>query len=119
MGESGMLNIYGYLTSWAIYLTAGTLCYMLCYRATRWVRPKVFANSLRGIMIALIYTPWYVASDQDLMAPAVIVIMLDMITLGREEFVRAFVPLLMAIMLALLVAWSAGLIGLLRRRKSQ
>lgn len=112
------MNIYGYLTSWAIYLTAGTLCYVLFYRSTRWIRPKVLANSLRGIMIALIYTPWYVASDQDLMAPAVIVILLDIITLGPDEFVRAFVPLMMAMVLALLVAWSVSLVRFLGRKKS-
>ncbi len=112
-----MLNIYGYLTSWAIYLAAGTLCYVLFYRATRGIRPKVLANSLRGIMIALIYTPWYVASDQDLMAPAVMVIMLDMITLGNAAFVRALVPLVLATVLALLVAWGAALFGQFRKKK--
>lgn len=69
-------------------------------------------------MIALIYTPWYVASDQDLMAPAVIVILLDIITLGPDEFVRAFVPLMMAMVLALLVAWGVSLIRFLGREKS-
>jgi len=114
-----MLNIYGYLTSWAIYLAAGTLCYMLFYRATRGIRPKVLANSLRGIMIALIYTPWFVATDQDLMAPAVMVIVLDMITLGDAAFVRALVPLVLAAVFALLVAWGAALIGQVRKSRSR
>ncbi|MDO8908872.1 MAG: hypothetical protein Q7W55_10310 [Pseudohongiella sp.] len=95
-----MVGIYGYLTSWAVYLTAGTICYVLFYKATGVIRIKVIANILRGIMIALIYTPWYVAADKDLMAPAVIVILLDLITVGGNAFVRALVPLTLALVAA-------------------
>ncbi|HBN15003.1 MAG TPA: hypothetical protein DEG76_01550 [Pseudohongiella sp.] len=108
-----MLNIYGYLTAWAIYLSAGTLCYILFYKATGFIRPKALANALRGIMIALIYTPWTIAPDEDLMAPAVIVILLDLITVGGESFIRALVPLTLALMLAIVV----GLFWNLIRRK--
>jgi hypothetical protein len=51
-------------------------------------------------MIALIYTPWYVAADKDLMAPAVMVIMLDLITVGGNAFVRALVPLTLSLAVA-------------------
>lgn len=105
-----MLGIYGYLTGWAIYLAAGGVCYILFYRLTGMIRVKPLANSLRGIMLALIFTPWYVAADQDLMAPAVIVIALDVITQGGIAFVRAFVPLLLAIILALIIALAGGII---------
>ncbi|MEX1197224.1 MAG: hypothetical protein WEB57_05110 [Pseudohongiellaceae bacterium] len=106
-----MLDIYGYLASWAIYLAAGTLCYVLFYRATRWIRPRLIANLLRAIMIALIYTPWTVATDQDLMAPAVIIVPLDMITVGPDAFVRALVPLVLAILLAVAVTIGISLFG--------
>lgn len=98
-----MVGIYGYLTSWAVYLVAGTICYVLFYKATGIIHIKVIANILRGIMLALIYTPWYVAADKDLMAPAVIVILLDMITVGGNSFVRAMVPLTMALMAAVAI----------------
>lgn len=112
-----MLGIYGYLTSWAIYLAAGTLCFVLFYRATRSLRPNVLANVLRAIFAALIYTPWYVASDQDLMAPALMVVALDVITLQEEAaFVRALVPLTLAIIVAVLVALFTGLFRGLRRK---
>lgn len=105
-----MVGIYGYLTSWAIYLTAGTICYVLFYKATGIIGIKLIANILRGIMIALIYTPWYVAADKDLMAPAVIVILLDLITVGGNSFVRALVPLTLALAaaVALPVLFSVG-----------
>ncbi|ALO46133.1 hypothetical protein [Pseudohongiella spirulinae] len=110
-----MLNIYGYLTSWAIYLAAGTICYVLFYRATAVIRPKTLANVMRGIMIALIYTPWYISADNDLMAPVLMVITLDMITLGGDAFIRGFVPLLLALSLAIL----AGLFWNMIKKKLQ
>ncbi len=105
-----MLDIQGYLAGWAIYLVAGGVCYLLFYRFTGMIRFKPVANSLRAIMLALIFTPWYVAPDHNLMAPAVLVILLDMITQGGTSFVRAFVPLLLAIILALILALAGGLI---------
>jgi len=105
-----MLGIYGYITSWAVYLTAGTLCYILFYKATGAIGFKPLANVLRGIMLALIYTPWYVAADEDLMAPAVIVILLDMITIGGDAFIRGLVPLTLALIAAIVAALLAGVL---------
>jgi len=110
-----MLDIYGYLTSWGIYLFSGTRCYLLFHRATRVIRWKTLSYCLRALIIALIYTPWYVATDQDLMAPAVIVIPLDIITSGPQAFVRAAVPLLLACIAALLVAIAASLLRIFKR----
>lgn len=112
-----MVDIYGYLTAWAVYLIAGTFCYVLFYKATGVIAWKPLANSLRGIMIALIYTPWFVAADQGLMAPAVIVIMLDMITIGGDAVIRAMVPLMLAILTAIVVALTLGLIVRLFRAR--
>jgi hypothetical protein len=106
-----MLNIYGYLTSWAIYLAAGTVCYILFYKATGHIRLKSLANVMRGMMIALIYTPWYVSETQDLMAPAVIVIPLDIITVGGDSFVRALVPLSLAVCAGIIAGLGWSLLG--------
>lgn len=111
-----MVDIYGYLASWAIYLTAGTVCYVLFYKATGIIGLKVLANTLRAIMLVLIYTPWYVAADKDLMAPAVIVILLDMITVGGDSFIRAMVPLLLALLSAVVLVWVIGIAAAIFRK---
>ena len=112
-----MVGIYGYLTSWAIYLAAGTVCYVLFYKATGIIGIKLIANILRGIMIALIYTPWYVAADKDLMAPAVMVIMLDLITVGGNAFVRALVPLTLALIAAVITPVLISIVRFLFRTR--
>lgn len=105
-----MLDIFDYVAGWAVYIAAGAICYMIFYRFTGAIKFKPLANSLRAILIALMFTPWYVSPEADLLAPALMVIMLDMVTLGGSAFVRALVPLSMAIVFAVVVAISGSLI---------
>ncbi|MGJ8689307.1 MAG: hypothetical protein ACSHXZ_07270 [Gammaproteobacteria bacterium] len=111
-----MLDLYDYIVGWAVYLAAGTLCYMIFYRFTGVIKIKPIANSLRAILIALMFTPWYVSPEADLLAPALMVIMLDLVTVGGTTFVRALVPLSLAIVFAIVVALSVPLIKRLFRR---
>lgn len=114
-----MVDIYGYLASWAIYLIAGTACYVLFYKATGIIGFKTLANTFRAIMLVLIYTPWYVAADEDLMAPAVIVILLDLITIGGNSFIRAMVPLLLAMSAAVVLVWIIGIATVMLRKSAK
>lgn len=111
-----MLDLYDYIVGWAVYITAGTLCYMIFYRFTGVIKIKLIANSLRAILIALMFTPWYVTPEEDLLAPALMVIVLDLVTIGDTTFVRALVPLTLAIVFAILIALSVPLIKRLFRR---
>lgn len=99
-----MLDIYDYVLGWAVYIACGTLCYMIFYRFTGMIRFKPVANTLRAILLALMFTPWYVSPDSDLLAQALIVILLDMVTVGGTSFVRALVPLSMSVGVAVFVA---------------
>lgn len=99
-----MLDLIDYLIGWSIYIAAGIVCYMIFYRFTGKIKYKPVANCLRALLLALMFTPWYIAPDQDLMAPALMVILLDMVTVGGTSFVRALVPLTLALMLALIIA---------------
>jgi len=99
-----MLDLSDYLIGWGIYIVAGIICYMIFYRFTGLIKYKLLANCLRALLFAVIFTPWYIAPDQDLMAPALMVIVLDMVTVGGASFVRALVPLTLAMILALFIA---------------
>lgn len=111
-----MLDIYDYIAGWAIYIGAGALCFVIFYRFTGLIRIKTIANALRALMIALMFTPWYVSPDENLLAPALIVILLDMVTVGGTSFVRALVPLLMTMMLALFLSLAGSLFKKFNRR---
>ena len=114
-----MLDIYDYIAGWAVYIAAGALCYMIFYRFTGAIKFKPLANSLRVILIALMFTPWYVSPEADLLAAALMVMMLDMVTLGGSAFVRALVPLSMAIAFGVLVTLSGALIKRLLSRSKK
>lgn len=105
-----MLDIYDYILGWGIYIAAGTLCFVIFYRTTGAIRFKPIANSLRAILLALMFTPWYVTAEGDLLAPAIIVMMLDMVTIGGTSFVRAMVPLTLSILAAIVIALTSRLI---------
>lgn len=105
-----MLDIYDYIVGWAVYIAAGAVCYIIFYRFTGAIKFKPLANSLRAILIAVMFTPWYVSPEADLLAPALMVMMLDMVTLGGSAFVRALVPLSMAIIFAVVVTLSGAVI---------
>jgi len=67
-------------------------------------------------MLAIIVTPWYVSDTGSVMAPALIVVMMDAITISGEAAARAFVPLFLSIVLSLAVVL---LILLVRRGKAR
>ncbi len=99
-----MLDIYDYIVGWAIYIACGAVCYIIFHRFTGLIRFKPLAHSLRAILLAVMFTPWYVSPDSDLLAPALMVVMLDMVTEGGTTFVRALVPLSMSVTGAVLIA---------------
>ncbi len=94
-----MLDIYDYLIGWAVYIAAGTLCFTIFYRATGGLRFKPLANILRAVLLAVMFTPWYISPEEELLAPAIIVMTLDLVTVGGTSFVRALVPLVLAVII--------------------
>ena len=60
------------------------------------LRSEFFVYMLRGLVAALIFTPWFVNIQEAIMGPALMIAMLDLITLGAAEFFRAGVPLLLS-----------------------
>lgn len=101
-----MLDIYDYLIGWAVYIAAGALCFVIFYRFTGVLRYKLFANTLRAILIAIMFTPWYISPEEDLLAPAIIVVALDLVTIGGTSFVRGMVPLSLSVLLAVVISFA-------------
>lgn len=67
-------------------------------------------------MLAIIATPWYVSDTESIMAPALMIVLMDAITIGGEAAIRAFVPLFLSVILSLAVVL---IILLVRRGKSR
>ena len=88
-----------FLSISVIYLTSSTVFYLIFWRYICVLKSEFFVYMLRGLVAALIFTPWFVSIQEAIMGPALMIAMLDLITLGSEEFFRAGVPLLLSIVI--------------------
>ena len=85
---------------WVIYGVAASLFYWLFWQVTGFNRARWLSYSIRGLMLALIVTPWYANTEGSTMAPALMVMTLDTITIGTSATSRAMVPLLLSLIAA-------------------
>jgi hypothetical protein len=110
-----MVDTTNYWIAWIAYLLAAGLFCLIFWRATRFQHRRVLKYCLRAMLLAIIATPWYVSDTGSVMAPALIIVLMDAITIGAEAAVRAFVPLFLSVTLSLVFV---GVILLVKRGKS-
>ena len=82
---------------WFFYLVAASLFYSIFWIYIKLIPQKLLVLVLRGIMSALIFTPWFVNIQGSVLAPALMIVALDLITIGPDESARAGVPLLLSV----------------------
>lgn len=109
-----MDSIDNYWFFWVLYLGAALVFTVVVWRVTRFKSAIWASYNLRALVIAVVFTPWYSNSLESGMAPALMVAALDAITGGAAAATRSFVPLGLAVFLALLLA---GLMSFLKKRK--
>jgi len=97
------LTLSDYLTAWGVYLGAGCIFLYMAWRVTRLLSNSRLILCIRAVLVALIFTPWYIGPEEDLLAPAVLIALLDAITIGTDAAIRTAVPLLLTIVFSLLV----------------
>ena len=95
---------FNYYGVWLIYLLASLIFLSAYWRLTRFPRWSGLKHFFRCLVLALIFTPWFASSDGDTLAPALMVITLDAITMGLGEASRALTPLLLSLFVAVLFA---------------
>ena len=80
-----------------IYVTSGVVFFLLIWRLICVLKFELLVYMLRGLLASLIFTPWFINLQEATLAPALMVAMLDMITLGSTEVLRAGVPLFLSV----------------------
>ena len=80
-----------------LYLTAAVVFFLLFWRLISVLKFELLVYMLRGLLASLIFTPWFINLQETTLAPALMVAMLDMITLGSPEVLRAGVPLFLSV----------------------
>ncbi len=111
-----MDSIGNYWFFWTLYLGAAAVFTGIFWKLTRFERAIWTSYSLRAVAIAVTFTPWYSNPQGSEMAPALMVAALDAITGGSAAAFRSFVPLFLAIFIALLLA---GLMSFIKKKKDK
>ena len=114
-----MVNPTNFWIAWGVYLFAAVVFCVFFWRITRSTRYRILVNCLRAVMLAIIFTPWYVSETEPVMAPALIIVLMDAITISGTAAVRAFVPLFLTVVLALMLALVFMLIARGRRKRRE
>ena len=108
-----------YLYAWVVYLVAGVVFCILSWNFLKRYFWRELAYLVQSLLIAIIFTPWYVLPEEEILAPAIIVFMLDLITIDTATSIRALIPLVMAMLLAIIATVILSVVYRMRRRREQ
>lgn len=95
-----------YWLIWSAYLLAAAVFYGIFWQLTRFRTARWAAYVMRALLAAIILTPWYANPQETVLAPALMVVLMDAITLDGSEAMRALVPLSLAIIISLSLAFA-------------
>ncbi|MCB1691369.1 MAG: hypothetical protein KDI19_01325 [Pseudomonadales bacterium] len=85
---------YQYVIAWAVYLLAGMGCCVVWWKMTSIIGNRAVREMLRGFAIVLIFTPWYAGDTPEFYAPAVVVLLMDVLLAGTASGLKGGVVLL-------------------------
>ena len=105
-----------YYIAWSIYLTAGVVFSLISWKLMKRYFWREMAYLLESLLLAIIFTPWYVLPEEEILAPALIVFMLDLITVDLTTSIRALIPLVMAMLFGVIVTLVLSVIYRIKRR---
>jgi energy-coupling factor transporter transmembrane protein EcfT len=92
-----------YILAWLVYLIASVAMSFLFWKIIK----KIFWTDLAYVMqvtfMAIIFTPWYVEADGNVLAPAIIIFVMDIVTIETVAGIRSLVPIAMAILLSTII----------------
>lgn len=110
------MNSQDYYIAWSIYLTAGVVFSLISWKLMKRYFWREMAYLLESLLLAIIFTPWYVLPEEEILAPALIVFMLDLITVDLTTSIRALIPLVMAMLFGIIVTLVLSIIYRIKRR---
>ncbi|HJN52477.1 MAG: hypothetical protein QGI68_03360 [Pseudomonadales bacterium] len=80
-----MIEHWDYLIAWMVYLLAGAGCCLVWWRLTRGLTSKSLRDLLRGVAVVLIFTPWFAGDSDEFLAPAIVVLLFDLLLAGVKN----------------------------------
>jgi hypothetical protein len=117
--NNGIMEQGDYIAAWSVYLIGAAVFSALAWRVLRRLRWRELAILLQAWLLALLLTPARVLPDQDIFAPALMVFVLDSLTIEPVAGIRALIPLVLALFAAAVAAALLAVGYRVHRRRQQ
>jgi hypothetical protein len=100
-----IVSEYEYTIAWTVYVVAGVMFCLFWWKMTSLLNHAGWRDLLRGIVLVVIYTPWFAGDPREHFAPATLVVLMDLLLGSTENGLAASLALLIAtaLMLAALI----------------
>ena len=98
-----LVDQYQYTFAWGVYLFSGLVFCLFWWWATSRLTRNVLRELLRGLALVMIFTPWRVGETWDHLAPASMILAMDLLLGSAEKGLAAFL-MLMVVFALMLVA---------------
>jgi len=92
-----------YAVVWTLYCIAGVGCCVVWWKITSFIANRALREMLLGFVIVLIYTPWYAGQAPEFYAPAIVVLLMDVLLEGTRSGLKGGIVLLFASLLMLII----------------
>jgi hypothetical protein len=92
-----------YIIAWSIYTLAGVGCCLVWWKWTSLVKHQGWRDLMRGLVVVLIFTPWYVGEAPELYAPAIVVFLMDLFLEEAKNDMKGGLALLFSAFFMLIV----------------
>ena len=102
MSQTDPLSVE-YLLAWAVYTFSGIGCAWVWWKLTASIQNRGWQDLLRGLVIVLIFTPWFAGDDLRIYAPAFLILAMDLLLEGAEGGLQGGVALMFSSFLMFLV----------------
>lgn len=97
------LGSYEYNLAWGVYFAAGVGCCIVWFKITSFITHRGWRELLRGLLIVVIFTPWYAGESAEFFSPAIVVLLMDLLLEGAKAGMKGGIALLFSSFLMLLV----------------
>ena len=92
-----------YLVAWTVFLLAGISCCFIWWRITAHLEHGGWRELARGFAIVVVFTPWYTSTSNEHLAPAVVVLLMDLLVEGAKSGMQGGFALLFSTFTMLMV----------------
>ena len=77
-----------YLLAWLTYFFAAVGCCLFWWKVTSFIKNAGWRDLLRGVALVVLFTPWYAGESPEFYAPAIVVLLMDLL-LEAKSIIRS------------------------------